>query len=352
MAKKRIDVSNRLSYTIIAFVVLILLGAGVYAATGWTSNQPSHDTLWAQIIKGKDVDTIDIVDTNLNITSSVIDIEYRYYYSSQVSDAQTPRCPCDNGFGQECVSSSLWFSSSTGNPCYDQITVYSCKGRQDPYDPACYYIPDEKNCVGAECVWESHILSDKLQRAESRIVFSGIGGTLNAANSIITPLISASEIIADTINTNEITADYVSTNNFIYNRQRTDIFDKILFPSNDVTMIVSSKIISSSSDNSPYVTGYVEGAVTNDESGDHIVGSLPVGYDGTRCITFLQGFSDTGCTNAFTDCKYLSDKYKYGGLAVCWLGGAGDNIIYGSYSGGREYVGDPNGYVRCGYLCW
>jgi hypothetical protein len=240
----RKKVSNRLSYTIIAVVALILVSAGVYAATGWTSNQPSHDTLWAQIIKGKDVDTIDIVDTNLNITSPIR------------------------------------------------------------------------------------------------------GGTLNAAKSIITLLISTKEIFADAITTNTITAKWVSTDNFIYNGQRTNIFDKISFP-DDTKMIVSSKIIGSSSDNSPYIIGYVEGVVGNTGGDDHIVGYLPYG-DGTRCIVFLQGYSDEHCTKAFMDCKYSPN---YGGLASCWLEAqAGNNIVYGAYAG--DDVGAVDGYVRCGYLCW
>jgi hypothetical protein len=42
MAKKRIDVSNRLSYTIIAVVALILVSAGVYALTAGTAPNPGH----------------------------------------------------------------------------------------------------------------------------------------------------------------------------------------------------------------------------------------------------------------------------------------------------------------------
>jgi hypothetical protein len=45
MAKKRIDVSNRLSYTIIAVVALILLGAGVYAF----GSTPNIGHSWSQM---------------------------------------------------------------------------------------------------------------------------------------------------------------------------------------------------------------------------------------------------------------------------------------------------------------
>lgn len=108
---------------------------------------------------------------------------------------------------------------------------------------------------------------------------------------------------------------------------------------------VSGKIRGQGS-NSPFVTGFVEGYVGNWEHDDLEVGNLPSGYDGTRCVTFLQGFRDEHC--AWNACKTAT--LSAGMLAACWLGGSGDNRIYGSYAG--DDTGDNDGVLRCGYLCW
>jgi len=132
--------------------------------------------------------------------------------------------------------------------------------------------------------------------------------------------------------------------------------NSIIFSANmningDLTFSNNGKI-RSSTNTSPYVTGFVEGNVGNWATDDLNVGNLPNGFDGSRCITFMQGFRSEfahGWDSSIVESDD-GDNHHMGSLAACWLGGAGDNMIHGSYAG--DDYGVVDGYLRCGYLCW
>lgn len=97
----------------------------------------------------------------------------------------------------------------------------------------------------------------------------------------------------------------------------------------------------------PFITGWIQGDVGTDAGDPHVVGSLPAGYTGSRCITFLQGFKDEHCPTWFS-CSASDNGYPVA-LAVCEVR-AGDTAIYGSLHG--DTVAAVDGSIRCGYLCW
>src|SRR3989338_1829680 len=127
---------------------------------------------------------------------------------------------------------------------------------------------------------------------------------------------------------------------------KTTIYAGNIEASGDIKM-TSGKLLCYSG-NSPFVTGSVQGPVgwpqrsvsaRGQDGKDNDVGFLPEGYNGSRCVVFLQGFDLEDLSN---------DPPWIGSHASCWVK-PGDNIIHGAYAGDG---GPTDGTVKCGYLCW
>ena len=127
---------------------------------------------------------------------------------------------------------------------------------------------------------------------------------------------------------------------------KTTIYAGNIEASGDIKM-TSGKLLGYSG-NSPFVTGSVQGPVgwpqrsvsaRGQDGKDNDVGFLPEGYNGSRCVVFLQGFDLEDLSN---------DPPWIGSHASCWVK-PGDNIIHGAYAGDG---GPTDGTVKCGYLCW